>query len=57
LAKGSGLRSNVSDGVEEGYRARLLKAGFEEVGWLEEDGGGETRAQACYKVERWRGDK
>jgi len=56
MTKGSGLRSNVFDGVKEGDGAWLLEAGFEEVGWLEEDGGGESRAQACYKVESWRGD-
>lgn len=29
----------------------LLDAGFEKVGWLEKDGGGEARAEACGEVE------
>jgi hypothetical protein len=31
-----------TDGSEEGERVGLLHAGFEEVGWLEEDGGDDT---------------
>lgn len=41
---------NGSEGSEEGLLG-LLDAGFEEVGWLEEDGGGEAGAEACAEVE------
>lgn len=38
------------EGWKQGL-VRLLNAGFEEVGWLEEDGGGEAGAEACCEVE------
>jgi len=36
------LGADEAEGGEEGAGARLLDAGFEEVGGLQEDGGGEA---------------
>jgi hypothetical protein len=40
------------EGGEEGVGfPGLLDTGFEKIGWLEENGGGEARAEACGEVE------
>jgi len=40
----------LADGLEEGGRAGLLDAGFEEVGGLEEDRGKDARPQTSYEA-------
>lgn len=42
MADGLGLGGDLAEGLQEGVRAGLLDAGFEEVGGLEEDGGAEA---------------